>query len=73
MHPLYLLAFATFVLVIGFVLWNIVSVRRHRFGADVAGPGGPNDPISGKTENIRSPDEIRASLDQAAVRSSSPT
>jgi hypothetical protein len=68
MHPLFILAFATFVLIIGFLAWNVISVRRHRFSQDVAGPGGSSDPLSGKTDGIRSADELRASLDMATIR-----
>ncbi len=65
MHPLFLLVFATFVLVIGFLVWNKLSVDRHSFSHDTAGLGGSGDPLSGKTEGIRKPDELRASLDAA--------
>jgi hypothetical protein len=68
MHPLFLLAIATFVLIVGFLGWNLLSNRRHRFSRDVSGIGGENDPLSGKTEGMRSPDELRASLDAAASR-----
>jgi hypothetical protein len=63
MHPLWLLAFATFVLVIGFLVWTRVSTGRHRFGANPKGIGGINDPLSGATDNLRSPGAMRASLD----------
>ena len=47
MHPLYLLAFVTFLLVLGFLAWNLLSVRRHqKTGGKASGIGGPNDPIS---------------------------
>jgi hypothetical protein len=68
MHPLFVLAFATFVLIIGFLVWNILSVKRHKFNRDVTGPGGSSDPLSGKSEGMRHPDELRASLDEAANR-----
>jgi hypothetical protein len=68
MHPLFLLAIATFLLVVGFLVWNILSVRRHRFQRDVTGPGGSSDPLSGKTEGMRHPDEMRADLDEASAR-----
>ena len=63
MHPLFLLAFATFVVVVGFLGWNLLSAKRHRFNRDVAGPGGSSDPLSGKSEGMRDPDELRAALD----------
>jgi hypothetical protein len=48
MHPVYILAFATFILIIGFLVWNLQSVRRHqKYGGKAKGIGGPNDPISG--------------------------
>ena len=62
MHPLFLLAFATFVLVVAFLVWNRVSTKRHK----APGVGGPNDPISGARDDLRDPDEMRASLDHAA-------
>jgi hypothetical protein len=70
MHPLYILAFATFLLVIGFGVWNWISTRRHqKTGGNVSGLGGPADPMSGTTTNaIRPGAEIRASLDAAAAR-----
>ncbi len=46
-HPLFLLALATFVLVIGFLVWNVVSVRRNQAtGGKTSGLGGPNDPMA---------------------------
>ena len=39
MHPLFLLAAATFVLIIGFLVWNRVSTGRHRFDNQQSGPG----------------------------------
>jgi hypothetical protein len=63
MHPLFILAFATFVVVAAFLVWNLISAKRHRFNRDVSGPGGSNDPLSGKTEGMRHPDEMRAALD----------
>jgi hypothetical protein len=66
MHPVYLLAFATFVLVIGFLVWNRVSAGRHTFSGNPAGVGGPADPIAGATGELRDPDTMRKSLDMAA-------
>jgi hypothetical protein len=68
MHPLFLLAFGTFVLIIAFLVWNRVSAARHSFGRNPAGIGGVNDPLSGATDDLRHPDAIRASLDAAASR-----
>ncbi len=47
MHPLFLLAFVTFLLVLAFLGWNWLSVRRHQqTGGKGPGLGGPNDPMS---------------------------
>jgi hypothetical protein len=46
-HPLYLLVFVTFLLVLAFLVWNLVSVRRHqKTGGKTSGIGGPNDPMA---------------------------
>ena len=46
-HPLYLLAFVTFLLVIEFLGWNLLSVKRNQqTGGKASGIGGPNDPMS---------------------------
>jgi hypothetical protein len=63
MHPLWLLALLTFVLVAAFLIWTRVSTERHRFGANPSGIGGENDPLSGATDAVRDPDTLRASLD----------
>jgi hypothetical protein len=64
MHPLFLLAIGTFVLVVGFLVWTRVSTSRHRLGrSNPEGIGGKNDPLSGATDALRDPDEMRASLD----------
>ncbi len=70
MHPLFLLAFATFLAVIAFGVWNWMSTRRHQqTGGNVPGVGGPSDPLSGTTTDpIRSGADIRASLDAAPAR-----
>ena len=64
-----MLAGATFVLVIAFLLWNRASVKRHQEtgGGNTTGIGGRADPMSGTTEGMRDPDELRASLDAAAA------
>jgi hypothetical protein len=67
MHPLFLLAFATFLLVVGFLVWNRISTKRHSFGKNPAGPGGINDPMAGATDEVRDPDVLRGSLDAAAA------
>ena len=67
MHPLFWLAFVTFLLVVGFLVWNRASTARHSFGRKATGIGGVNDPLAGATEDLRAPDKMRASLDQADV------
>jgi hypothetical protein len=68
MHPLFLLAIATFVIVVGFLVWNKQSVKKHPHG-DSLGIGGKNDPLSGAAHgNLRNPAEMTASLDEAASR-----
>ncbi len=65
MHPLFLLVVATFALVLGFLVWNKMSVKKHSFQGDKPGIGGSADPLSGKGADVRHPDEMRASLDAA--------
>lgn len=66
MHPLFLLAGLTFILIIAFLVWNLISTKRHRFGKNPTGIGGAHDPLAGATNDLRGPDEMRASLDRAA-------
>jgi hypothetical protein len=68
MHPVFILAFVTFLLLAAFLVWNVVSTRRHSFRKDVSGPGGSSDPLSGKTEGMRDPDEMRADLNAERQR-----
>jgi hypothetical protein len=70
MHPLFILAFATFLAVVAFAIWSFASTKRHqKTGGNTSGIGGPADPLSGTTTApIRSGDEIRASLDSANSR-----
>jgi hypothetical protein len=50
-HPLFLLAIVTLVIVAGFGMWSLMSVkRRQKYGRSTTGVGGPNDPLSGHTE-----------------------
>lgn len=50
-HPLYILVFATFVLLIGFLGWSKLSTKRSQeTGGHTSGIGGPNDPLSGHTQ-----------------------
>ena len=45
--PVYLLAIATLVLVVAFLVWNLISVRRNqKTGGKTSGLGGPNDPMA---------------------------
>ncbi|WP_428540226.1 hypothetical protein [Rhodopila sp.] len=61
------LAIITFALVIAFLLWNRASLKRHQStGGDARGVGGLNDPLSGTTEGMRPPEEMRADLDAAS-------
>lgn len=61
------LALATFVAVIAFLLWNRASTKaRHETGGNTSGIGGPSDPLAGATDNMRNPDTLRANLDEAA-------
>ena len=71
MHPVYLLAFLTFGLIIAYLVWNRISTGRHKFGPNnPAGLGGENDPIAGATDDVRHPDVLRASLDRASGQDS---
>ncbi len=46
MHPVYLLAFVTLLLVLGVADWSLWSTRRQQQpGETTSGPGGPNDPL----------------------------
>jgi hypothetical protein len=69
MHPVYILAFVTFLAVIAFLVWNYMSTKRNQqTGGNTSGIGGPADPMSGTTNDpIRSGAEIRASLDAASL------
>jgi hypothetical protein len=47
MHPLFLLALITFVIVLGFAAWSLTAVKRQQKHGDAArGIGSPNDPMS---------------------------
>ncbi|WP_428490860.1 hypothetical protein [Rhodopila sp.] len=62
-----ILAIATFALLLAFLLWNRSSLKRHQTtGSDTSGIGGLSDPMSGTTEGMRPPDEMRADMDAAA-------
>jgi hypothetical protein len=63
-----LLAVVTFGLFLAFLAWNKVSTNRHQAGA-ATGVGGLADPMSGTTEGMRDPDEMRASLDAGPGKS----
>jgi hypothetical protein len=46
-HPLFLLAILTLLLVLAFAVWSLSStLRRHKYGENVPGVGGRNDPLS---------------------------
>jgi hypothetical protein len=69
MHPLFLLAIGTFIIVVGFLVWNRMSVKNHPHGDRATGIGGVNDPLSGATDRpLRDPATMTASLDEAASR-----
>lgn len=41
-HPLFLLVIATMVVLVGFLVWNLMPVRRHpKTGGKTSGLGGP--------------------------------
>ncbi len=68
MDIILLLALATFVLVVAFLLWNRISTKRHQeTGGRTSGLGGPADPLSGTAEGIRPAEAIQTSLDEAAT------
>ena len=61
------LALGTFGLLIAFLLWNWLSTKRnHESGGNATGIGGRSDPLSGNSEGMRPPDEMRAALNTAA-------
>jgi len=63
------LAMATFALLLAFLWWNKASTKQHReTGGNTSGIGGLNDPMSGTTEGMRDPEEMRAALDAASAR-----
>ncbi len=44
MHPVYLLAFLTLLIVAGVAIWSLWSTKRQQQpGPTKSGPGGPND------------------------------
>jgi hypothetical protein len=62
------LAIATFVLVIGFLLWSRASTKKQQeTGGHTSGVGGPNDPLAGANDSVRDPDVMRADLDAVAA------
>ena len=68
MHPIYILAFATFGLLLIFLGWNFVSTRRSlRLGAKAEGIGSSSDPMVGNPLE-RSAQEMRDSLDAASSK-----
>jgi len=45
--PIFTLALVTFLLVLGFLVWNWLSVKKNQeTGGNTTGTGGPNDPLS---------------------------
>jgi hypothetical protein len=58
------LAIMTFGLLLAFLWWNRASTKRHQeTGGNTEGIGGLNDPMSGTTQGMRDPEEMRAALD----------
>jgi hypothetical protein len=68
MDWIFLLAVVTFGLFLAFLAWNKVSTNRHQAGA-TTGVGGLADPMSGTTEGMRDPDEMREALNTAPGKS----
>lgn len=69
MDPILTLALVTFALIIGFLAWNKLSLKQHReTGGKTTGIGGLKDPMSGTTEGMRHPDEMRAALDASPAK-----
>ncbi len=68
------LAIGTFVLLILFLLWNRSSTKRHHeMGSAAEGVGGKGDPLSGNTDGMRDPVELRRDLNTAAASDERPT
>ncbi len=63
-----MLAIVTFLLFLAFLTWNKLSLQQHQStgGKKTTGIGGLNDPLSGTTEGMRDPDEMRRDLDAAS-------
>jgi hypothetical protein len=68
MDWIFLLAVVTFGLFLAFLVWNKVSTNRHQAG-DASGVGGVADPMSGTTEGMRDPEDMRGSLNAAPGKS----
>jgi hypothetical protein len=67
MDWIFLLAVVTFGLFLAFLSWSKVSTSQHQKGA-TTGVGGLNDPLSGTTEGMRDPQEMREALDSAPAK-----
>jgi len=67
MDWIFLLAIVTFGLFLAFLTWNKISTNRNRAGT-TTGIGGLADPMSGTTEGMRNPDEMRAALNAASEK-----
>ena len=66
------LALGTFVLLVAFLLWTRISTKRHHeSGGTASGIGGESDPLSGAGADVRDPDTLRSSLDNASAAASS--
>jgi hypothetical protein len=46
MHPLFILPVATFILLVGYLIWNYISTKRNlETGGKTSGLGGDKDPM----------------------------
>ena len=64
---IFMLAIATFVLVLAFVVWTKMSAAKHHRSGSGDGIGSASDPLAGSTNRVRDPDTLRTSLDNAAA------
>ena len=63
MHPLWYFAVITFIAVVGFLGYAVLSHHRlEKHDGKAKGIGGPNDPLSGARELDRSPGETADAL-----------
>ena len=65
MHPVWLLALATFLAVGAFAFFNYRSTRNQQKNGHGTSP---SEPLSGSNDGLRSPEAIRRSLNAAEGR-----